>query len=480
MASPGPSPEDVRAALHRTADWIADYLEGSERYPVLPPVEPGDVAAAIPDEAPEEPESLERILDDYERLIAPAMTQWNHPGFMAYFVLSGIGPGVVGEALASALNVNAMLWKSGPAPTELEIKTCDWLRHLFGLPEGFFGHLTDTASSSTLVALTAARHRARPEIRQRGLADPEQKPLVLYTSDQAHSSIDKDAIVLGLGLDHVRRLPTDETYRMDVRALAEAIARDREEGRQPMAVVATAGTTSSNAVDPLGEIADLCEREDLWLHVDAAYAGNAAICPELREPLAGWERADSIVVNPYKWLFVPMDGSVLFVRDPDDLRTAFTLVPEYLKTEESDAVNLMDFGFQLGRRFRALKVWMVLRSLGAEGLRSVIRGHVALARQLARRVDEHPGFERMVPVPFATVCLRVRLEGASAEEEDRFNERLMAEVNADGSVFLSHTRLGDRYVIRVVFGHYRASERQLDQVWKLLTETAQRLREGEP
>lgn len=480
MVSPGPSPEDVRAALHRTADWIADYLEGSERYPVLPPVEPGDVAAAIPDEAPEEPESLERILDDYERLIAPAMTQWNHPGFMAYFVLSGIGPGVVGEALASALNVNAMLWKSGPAPTELEIKTCDWLRRLFGLPEGFFGHLTDTASSSTLVALTAARHRARPEIRQRGLADPEQKPLVLYTSDQAHSSIDKDAIVLGLGLDHVRRLPTDETFRMDVRALADAVARDREEGRQPMAVVATAGTTSSNAVDPLSEIADVCERENLWFHVDAAYAGNAAICPELREPLAGWERADSIVVNPYKWLFVPMDGSVLFVRDPNDLKSAFTLVPEYLKTEESDAVNLMDFGFQLGRRFRGLKVWMVLRSLGAEGLRGVIRGHVALARQLARRVDEHPGFERMAPVPFATVCLRARLAAASSEEEDRFNERLMAEVNADGSVFLSHTRLGDRYVIRVVFGHYRASERQLDQVWKLLTETAQRLREGEP
>lgn len=480
MVSPGPSPEDVRAALHRTADWIADYLEGSERYPVLPPVEPGDVAAAIPDEAPEEPESLERILDDYERLIAPAMTQWNHPGFMAYFVLSGIGPGVVGEALASALNVNAMLWKSGPAPTELEIKTCDWLRRLFGLPEGFFGHLTDTASSSTLVALTAARHRARPEIRQRGLADPEQKPLVLYTSDQAHSSIDKDAIVLGLGLDHVRRLPTDETFRMDVRALADAVARDREEGRQPMAVVATAGTTSSNAVDPLSEIADVCERENLWLHVDAAYAGNAAICPELREPLAGWERADSIVVNPYKWLFVPMDGSVLFVRDPDDLKSAFTLVPEYLKTEESDAVNLMDFGFQLGRRFRGLKVWMVLRSLGAEGLRSVIRGHVALARELARRVDEHPSFERMAPVPFATVCLRARLAAASSEEEDRFNERLMAEVNADGSVFLSHTRLGDRYAIRVVFGHYRASERQLDQVWKLLTETAQRLREGEP
>ena len=331
MAPPGsksPTPEDVRAALHRTADRIADYLEGSERYPVLPPVEPGDVTAALPDEAPEDPESLDDILDDYERLIEPAMTHWNHPGFMAYFVLSGIGPGVIGEALASALHVNAMLWKSGPAPTELEIKTCDWLRRLFGLPEGFFGHLTDTASSSTLVALTAARHRAQPEIRQRGLAAPGQAPLVVYTSDQAHSSIDKDAIVLGLGLDHVRRLPSDDTYRMDPRALEDAVARDRHEGRLPMAVVATVGTTSSNAVDPLPEIATICERESLWLHVDAAYAGNAAVCPELRPHLEGWERADSIVVNPYKWLFVPMDGSVLFARNPDDLKAAFTLVPE--------------------------------------------------------------------------------------------------------------------------------------------------------
>lgn len=479
MSPPGPSPEDVRAALHRTADWIADYLEGSERYPVLPPVEPGDVANALPDDAPEQPESLDRILDDYQRLIEPAMTHWNHPGFMAYFVLSGIGPGVIGEALASMLNVNAMLWKSGPAPTELEIKTCDWLRRLFGLPDGFFGHLTDTASSSTLVALAAARHRARPESRRHGLATPDSAPLVVYTSDQAHSSIDKDVVVLGLGLDHVRRLPTDDAYGLDVGALAEAVARDRERGWCPMAVVATVGTTSSNAVDPVSDIADLCERKGIWLHVDAAYAGNAAICPEFREPMAGWERADSIVVNPYKWLFVPMDGSMLLARNPDDLKAAFSLVPEYLKTEQTDAVNLMDFGFQLGRRFRALKIWMVLRSLGAEGLRELIRGHVRLARELARRVDEHAGFDRMTPVPFATVCLRARLDGASPEAEDRFNERLLAEVNAAGPVFLSHTRLGERYVIRVVFGHYRASEEQLDGVWKLLTETAERLREGE-
>lgn len=473
-------PEATRAALHRVADLIADYLAGVGDYPVLPRIEPGDVAAALPVAPPEEPEALDTILDDYRRLLEPNVTHWNHPGFMAYFGITGSAPGVMGEALAAALNVNAMLWRSGPSPTELEERTCDWLRQLLGLPEGFHGHINDTASTSSLVALAAARERLGVGVRQKGLAGRDNlPPLTVYISDQAHSSVDKAAIVLGLGIDNVHRLPSDESFRMRPDALREALARDREAGKLPMAVVATAGTTSSTSVDPLEEIAAICTEQDLWLHVDAAYAGSAAVCPELRPLLAGWERADSIVVNPHKWLFVPIDCSVLWVRDLPGLQAAFSLVPEYLRTAETGVTNLMDLGFQLGRRFRSLKLWMVLRAFGASGLRERIREHCRLARGLAARIEEHPGFELAAPVPFSTVCLRARLEGASAEDEDRFNERLMDAVNAIGPVFLSHTRLADRYVIRVAIGNVKTTEKEVDTVWKLLTETADRLRQQE-
>jgi len=481
-------PEVARAALHRVADRIADYLEGVGGYPVRPRIEPGDVAAALPTAPPEEPESLDAILDDYERLIEPNVTHWNHPGFLAYFGITGSAPGILGEALAAALNVNAMLWRSGPAPTELEERACDWLRQLLGLPEGFHGHINDTASTSSLVALTAARERLGRDIRRRGMAGRDDlPPLTVYLSDQAHSSVDKAALVLGLGLEGIRRLPSDERFRMRPDALRAALAEDRAAGKLPLAVVATAGTTSSTSVDPLAEIADVCAEqgeERIWLHVDAAYAGSAATCPELRPLFEGWERADSVVVNPHKWLFVPVDCSVLFVRDLAGLQAAFSLVPEYLKTAESGVTNLMDLGFQLGRRFRSLKLWMVMRAFGASGIRDRIREHCRLARELAARIEADPRFELAAPVPFSTVCLRAKLEGVSQgettpEEQDRFNERLMEEVNADGSVFLSHTRLPDgdrdRYVIRVAIGNLKTTQREVDTVWKLLDEGARRL-----
>jgi aromatic-L-amino-acid decarboxylase len=467
--------DEFRAAMHRVADLVADYLEGIGERPVLPAARPGEVKGALPASPPAAPEPLDAVLDDYLRLIEPNLTHWNHPGFFAYFAITGSGPGILGETLAAALNVNAMLWRSSPAATELEERVCEWLGGMMGLPPELRGHINDTASSSSLVALAAARHRLPGiDVRERGLSGrPDAPPLTLYASDQAHSSIDKAAIVLGLGQQNVRRIATDEAFRMSVPALAAAIARDRAEGRLPMAVVATAGTTSTTSVDPVPEIADLCAREGIWLHVDAAYAGSAAICPEYRALMPGIERADSLVVNPHKWLFTPVDCSVLFVRDPVLLRAAFSLVPEYLRTAEQDEVtNLMDYGFQLGRRFRSLKLWMVIRAFGVEGLRERIREHCALARELAGWIGADPRFELMAPVPFSTVCFRAR-------EEDRFNERLLARLNAAGPVFLSHTALKGRYTLRVAIGNLRTEREHVEGLWRLIRDTWEELRREE-
>ncbi|HEX4965640.1 MAG TPA: pyridoxal-dependent decarboxylase [Thermoanaerobaculia bacterium] len=469
--------EDFRAAMHRVADLVADYLEGVGEKPVLPPVSPGEVRGALPPSAPEGPEPLDAILDDYLRLIEPNVTHWNHPGFLAYFSITGSGPGIVGETLAAALNVNAMLWRTGPAPTELEERVCEWLAQMMELPPDFRGHVNDTASSSSLVALAAARHRLPLDVRVRGLAGrAEVPPLTVYCSDQAHSSIDKSAIVLGVGQENVRRIASDGDFRMSVPALAQAVARDRAAGYLPMAIVATVGTTSSTSIDPVAEIADLCAREGIWLHVDAAYAGSAAICPEYRALMTGIERADSLVVNPHKWLFTPVDCSVLFVRDPGLLKGAFSLVPEYLRTAESSEVtNLMDLGFQLGRRFRALKLWMVIRAFGAEGLRERIRAHCAMARELAARVEADPRFELAAPVPFSTVCFRARVEGMP-EDQDRFNERLLTRINAAGPFFLSHTGLQGRYTLRVAIGNLRTEPAHLAALWELVGKSADELR----
>lgn len=472
-------PDEVRAAFHRAADLAADYLAGVGDYPVLPPVAPGAVAASLPAAPPAEGEPMDRILDDYRALIEPAVTHWNHPGFLAYFAITGSAPGVVGETLAAALNVNAMLWRTSPAATELEERVCDWLRGMMALPAEFRGHINDTASISTLVALAAARHRLPgADVRRRGMAGRADLPaLTLYASDQAHSSVDKAAIVLGLGQENVRRVASDGEFRLDPAALGAAIAADRAAGRRPMAVVATAGTTSTTSIDPLAAVAEIAEREGLWLHVDAAYGGAAAICPELRPHFAGIERADSVVVNPHKWLFTPIDCSVLFVRDPAALKAAFSLVPDYLATADGEVTNLMDLGVQLGRRFRALKLWMVIRAFGVEGLRARIREHCRWAARLAERIAAEPGFELAAPAPLSVVCFRVLAGGeAAAADQDRLNERLVTEVNRDGRFFLSSTVLGGRTTPRVAIGNVRTTEAHLDALWALLRSTAERLR----
>ena len=494
MSQDLPVPE-FRAAMHRVADLLADYLEGVGERPVLPGVAPGAVAALLPAAPPTGPEPLDALLDDYQRLIEPNVTHWNHPGFLAYFAITGSAPGIVGEALAAGLNVNAMLWRTSPAGTELEEVVCDWFRQMVDLPPEFRGHINDTASTSTLLALAAARHRLPGlEARTRGLAGrPEVPALTVYTSDQAHSSVDKAVIVLGLGHDQLRRIESDAAFRMVPRALAAAVAADRAAGRLPLAVVATAGTTSTTSVDPVPEIADLCAAEGLWLHVDAAYAGSAAICPELRAQMPGIERADSIGINPHKWLFTPVDCSLLFVRDLANLRAAFSLVPEYLRTDDSGAGNLMDLGFQLGRRFRALKLWMVIRAFGVEGLRERLREHCAMARDLAARIAADPAFELAAPVPWSVVCFRARLpaggppaatadgkDGADGARQDRLNERLMAAINAAGPFFLSHTVLNGRYTLRVAIGNLRTTRRHLDDLWSLVQRTAGELAAAPP
>ena len=457
-------PEVFRREAHRLADWIADYLADSSRYPVLARVAPGDLTRQLPDAAPASGESFDAIFRDFERIILPGITHWNHPGFFAYFAITASGPGILGEFLSAALNQQAMLWRTSPAATELEEVTLRWLRQLIRLPGTFEGVIYDTASISTLHALAAARERVVPNVRTKGLPG---NMLAVYCSDQAHSSVDKAVILLGLGHDSLRRIPSDDEYRMRADALQGAIERDRASGVTPLAVVATVGTTSTTSVDPVRDLADVCEREGVWLHVDAAYAGVAAMVPGYESILAGVDAADSLVVNPHKWLFTPFDASVLYCRHMDVLRSAFSLVPEYLKTTDPSGVkNLMDTGIQLGRRFRALKLWMIMRHFGADGLRARIAEHIRLAQSFASWVDESPDFERLAPAPFSVVCFRAR--GRQSADTDAVNERLLDIVNRSGEIFLSHTRLNGAFTLRLAVGNLHTTEEHVRRAWDLL------------
>jgi len=478
------APERFRAAAHAVVDAMADYLAGVAARPVLPPIEPGEVRAALPASAPEEPEALATILADVERLALPNATAWQHPGFMGYFPTTASAPGILGEMWTAVLGQNPMLWRTSPIGTELEQVVVGWLREALGLPALFDGLLTDTASTSTLIGLAAAREAAGLHAAADGLAARAVRPLV-YASAEAHSSIEKACMTLGLGRAALRRVPVDGSYAMRADLLERAISDDRAAGAFPIAVVATIGTTSSTAIDPLPAAADLAAREGLWLHVDAAYAGPVALIPARRGPFEGWERADSIVVNPHKWLFTPLDASLFLSRRMDVVREAFSLVPEYLRTLDRAAPvhDFSEYQPQLGRRMRALKLWMHLRYFGLAGLRRRIDAHCRLAAELAAAVDADPDFERLAPVPFSTVCLRWRpaaLAGRAEKPEvgarlDAANERLMAAVNATGEVLLSHTRLDGRFAIRVAIGNLRTEPGHVARAWELLRREARAL-----
>ncbi len=470
---------DFRRHGHDLVEWIADYLEHADRYPVLSRNTPGAIRAALPPEAPEDPESFGAIMADFERVLVPGLTHWNHPGFFAYFAINASPPGILAEFLSAALNQQAMLWRTSPASTELEHVALGWLRRLIGLPEQFEGVIYDTASIATLHAFIAAREAAVDSVRAKGLSGRGVPPLTVYCSEDAHSSVDKAAIAVGFGADAVRRIPVDDAFRMRQDALAETIGRDRLSGHLPIAVVATVGTTSTTSVDPVAAIADVCEREHVWLHVDAAYGGAAAILPSHAHVLDGAGRADSLVINPHKWLLTPFDLSAFFCRRMNVLRAALALTPEYLRTTESSEVrNLMDTGIQLGRRFRSLKLWMILRSFGANGIREQLARHIALAQLFASWVDADAEFERLAPVPFSVVCFRWNPAGRQLGDEvlDARNEELLADVNNTGEVFLSHTRVRGRIALRLAVGHMRTEERHVRRAWDLLTDVAHHMR----
>ncbi len=462
--------EDFRRYGYAVVDQIAEYFENIEQLPVLSQIEPGSLAASLPASAPEQGEDFADILSDVDRLILPAVTNWNHPNFHGLFSTSTSSVGVFGEMFAAAFDMKAMLWRTSPASTELEDVTLDWLRQMLGLPDAFEGIIYDTASVSTMHVIAAARERANLGIRERGMSGRGDLPLLrVYCSEHVHSSIDKAVITLGMGTRSLRKIECNERFEMIAGRLAEAIEEDIAAGYLPICVIPTIGTTSSSSVDPVDAVADICEKYGLWLHVDAAYAGSAAIVPELRHLFKGWERADSIVTNPHKWLFTPFDLSVLYCRDLNELKAAFSLVPEYLKTSDATAVkNGMDYGIQLGRRFRALKLWFVIRYFGQEGLIARIREHCRLAQLFASWVESSDNFELMAPVPFALVCFRANPLGAS--DIDTLNERIMNSINASGKAYLSHTKLNGAFTLRLSVGSIRVEQRHVEKVWKLLND----------
>jgi len=453
------SPEEFRASAHQVVDWMADYLRDIRDLPVVPNVEPGATFDQLPAHAPEHGEPMDRILDDFQKLIVPGMTHWNHPRFHAYFSNSASGPGILGEMLAAAMNVNHMLWKTSPSATELEQVVLGWMREWLGLPQEFFGIIHDTASTSTMHAILAARERASPETHSTG----KQPTLILYASDHAHSSVDRGALAVGIGSDHIRKVPVDSQFRMLPEILAGMIHEDLVGGRTPFCVVPTLGTTSSTSVDPLRPIAEIAEKYRLWLHVDAAYAGPAAILEEHRHILDGVAHADSLVVNPHKWLFTPMDLSILYTRRPDMFRRALAVdIPAYLRTAQHDrAVNYAEYSVALGRRFRALKLWFVLRYYGREGIAKILRAHLRMAQELAVWIGASSDCELAAPVPFSLVCFRYR-------GTDEQNRELLERINASGRAYLSGTVLGGRFVLRLSIGNLATTDQDMRETWDLI------------
>ncbi|MFN2315643.1 MAG: aspartate aminotransferase family protein [Gemmatimonadales bacterium] len=454
------TPEAFRAQAHQLVDWMADYLRDVPALPVTPAVQPGQIRAALPSAAPPAGESMEAIIEDFRRLIVPGMTHWSHPGFFGYFPAGSSPESLLAEMLTATLGAQCMSWQTSPAATELEQVTMAWLRQLIGLPDSFTGVIQDTASTGTLVALITARDRCGP---------PHDR-LTVYTSAEAHSSVLKGARMAGFLGDRVRTVAVDERFAMRADRLAEMLDADLAAGLVPAAIVATIGTTASTGVDPVPALADLAERHSAWLHVDAAYAGSAAILPECRHHFAAVERADSYLMNPHKWLGTHFDCSAYFVRDVPALLRSFSASPEYLRTAHDTRVaNFRDWGIPLGRRFRALKLWFVLRSYGVTGLQTMLRAHLAMAQRFAAGVAATEGWELVAPVEFGLVCFRHRPAGMpDGEALDRYNQAILERTNASRRVFLTHAVLNGRYTLRLALGHPGTSQDAVDEAWALL------------
>lgn len=457
---------------YQFVDWVAEYLEEVEKYPVMSQVKPGEIKAMLPSNPPAQPEPMENIFRDFKKIILPGITHWQHPSWFAYFPANNSPASVLGEILTAGIGVQCMIWQTSPAAEELEDLVLDWLRQMLGLPEGMDGVIQDTASTATLCALISAREKATDfQSNVRGF----KENLVVYASDQTHSSVEKGVKIAGYGRDNLRLIPTDEAYALIPEKLEQAVIEDKKTGLKPACVVATLGTTSSTAVDPLSEIGKICRRHSLWLHVDAAFAGSAAILPEMKWMLEGAEHMDSFVFNPHKWLFTNFDCSAYFVKDPAALVKAFEIHPEYLKTGlDARVKNYRDWGIQLGRRFRALKLWFVIRSYGVEGLQAILREHIRLAQLFKSWVEEHPKFELMAPVPFSLVCFRLN-DGREEKALDALNKKLLENINATGKVFLTHTTLRGKYVLRLAIGQRTTQERHVREAWDLIVKKAEEL-----
>lgn len=450
---------------HEFVDWLADYMENVENLPVMSRLNPGEIKARIPTEAPQRGESMDRIFDDFKTIILPGMTHWQHPGWHAYFPANNSPASVLAELLTAGLGAQGMVWQTSPAAAELEDAVLEWLRKMLGLPEGMAGVIQDTASTATLCALLSAREKATDfESNEKGL----KRGLTVYASEETHSSIEKGVKIAGFGRANLRLIPTDLEFAMVPEKLEEAIRKDKEQGLQPACVVATLGTTSSTAVDPLRAIGAIARRHGAWLHVDAAYAGTAAVLPEMRWMLDGAEDMDSFVFNPHKWMLTNFDCSAYFVKEPGWLLRTFEIHPEYLKTGVDPYVkNYRDWGIQLGRRFRALKLWFVVRSYGVEGLQAFVREHLRLARLFKGWVEETPNFELMAPVRFGLVCFRLN-DGRKEEALNRLNKELLDRLNATGKVYLSRTVLKGKFTLRMVIGQRTTAERHVRSAWELV------------
>ena len=460
-------PEQFRKQLHELADWIADFRENLESLRVAPDDKPGTILAKLPAHPPEQGESFEKILSDIDRLIVPGMVHWSHPMFLGYFGWTTTAPGILGEIITAPLNVNAMTWRTSPAATELETLVIDWIRQWVHLPQEFGGVVYDTASVGVMHALAVAREEAAPSVRKRGLIGAGAPVFRIYASEQAHSSAEKAAIALGLGEENVQRVSTDAAFCMDASALREMVRRDLRDGFKPLAAIATVGTTSTASVDPVPEIGRICREFKLWLHIDGAYGAGFSILPECESLVAGWSDADSIVVNPHKSLFVPLDFSVLYVRDLERLRRVFTLVPEYLRGDTVEAQkNYMDYGIQLGRRFRALKAWIIFRSFGREGIAARLREHIRLANLFADWIKSDNRFELAAPVSMGIVCFR--FVGVDEDEINRLNSEIVERINTSGRSYLTQTKLRGRTVMRIGLGNVLTTEEHLRKAWELI------------